>query len=130
MPENQKKPSAYVTKRFKTIDEYHAAWPKEIRDALDQLRTTIKQTVPQAKEVISYNMPAFILNRILAYYAVHTEHIGFYPTASPIIAFKDELKDYKTSKGTIQFPFGKKLPVHLIKKIVLFKVKEIAVKKN
>jgi uncharacterized protein YdhG (YjbR/CyaY superfamily) len=125
MSENQKMPSAYGSERFRTIDEYHAAWPKEIRDTLDQLRATIKQTVPQAKEVISYNMPAFKLTRILAYYAVHKEHIGFYPTASPIIAFREELKNYKTSKGTIQFPFDKKLPVGLIRKIVLFKTKEI-----
>jgi uncharacterized protein YdhG (YjbR/CyaY superfamily) len=130
MSENQKMPSAYGSERFRTIDEYHAAWPKEIRDALDQLRTTIKQTVPQAKEVISYNMPAFKLTRILAYYAVHKEHIGFYPTASPIIAFKEELKNYRTSKGTVQFPFGKKLPLALIKKIVLYKVKEITGKKS
>ena len=110
--------------KFKTIDEYRDTFPEGIRVILQQLRQAIRQAAPQAVEVISYNMPAFRFKRVLVYYAVHKEHIGLYPTASPIIVFKDELSKYTTSKGTIQFPLDKPLPVKLIKKIVVFRLAE------
>ncbi|MCX6305381.1 MAG: DUF1801 domain-containing protein [Bacteroidetes bacterium] len=110
--------------KFKTIDEYHETFPEDIRVILQHLRQAIRQAAPQAVEVISYNMPAFRFNRVLVYYAVHKEHIGFYPTASPIIVFKDELSKYTTSKGAIQFPLDKPLPVELIKEIVMFRLAE------
>lgn len=110
--------------KFKTIDEYHAAFPNEIRDKLETMRSIIKTAAPEADEVISYNMPAFRLHGILVYYAAYKEHIGFYPTANPIKVFKAELSKYKTSKGAIQFPLDKNLPAPLIKKVVKFRVKE------
>ena len=119
-----KKTSPYGAKKFRTIDEYHASFPSAIQNILGQMRETIKQVAPQATEVISYNMPAFRMNGVLVYYAGYKEHIGFYPTASPIKFFKDELMKYKTSKGAIQFPVGKPLPKTLIKKIVKFRVVE------
>ena len=83
------------------------------------MRLIIKQTVPPAEEIISYNMPAFKFHGILLYYASHKEHIGFYPGNSKlIIQLKDELKDFETSKGTIKFQINKPLPIDLIKKIV------------
>jgi uncharacterized protein YdhG (YjbR/CyaY superfamily) len=111
-------------RKFKTVDEYLSTQPKNIRDLLEGLRKTIKQTAPQAEEVISYNMPAFKLNGMLVWYAASKGHIGFYPTGSPIQVFKDELADYKTSKGAIQFPIEKGIPTTLVKKIVKFRVKE------
>ncbi len=119
-----KKTSPYGTKKFKTIDEYHFSFPKNIRDILDRLRKTIKHVAPKAREIISYNMPAFKLNKNLVYYAANKEHIGFYPTPSPIIKFKNELAKYKTSKGAIQFPIDKPLPLALIKKIVKLRIIE------
>ncbi len=113
-----KKASPYSSLKFKTIDEYHASVPQSTKQILEGLRKTIKQVVPDAEEVISYNMPAFKLNGILVYYAAYKEHIGFYPTAKPIVVFKEELTKYKTSKGAIQFPIDKPLPTALIKKIV------------
>jgi uncharacterized protein YdhG (YjbR/CyaY superfamily) len=108
--------------KFKTIDEYHLTFPKNIQSLLNIMRSTIQQAAPQAQEVISYNMPAFKQNKVLVYYAAHANHIGFYPTASPLVEFKQQLANYKTSKGAVQFPLDKKLPTALIKKIVKFRV--------
>jgi uncharacterized protein YdhG (YjbR/CyaY superfamily) len=110
--------------QFDSIDAYHAGFPEKQQVQLNLLRKAILQAAPHAKEVISYNMPAFKLNSILVYYAGYKNHIGFYPTPSPIIYFKKELVNYKTSKGAIQFSLDKKLPVALIKKIVKFRITE------
>ncbi|MBA4197334.1 MAG: hypothetical protein C0459_07240 [Chitinophaga sp.] len=110
--------------KFKTIDEYHSQFSPEIQRILDTIRKAIKQAAPQAKEVISYNMPAFKQNGVLVYYAANKNHIGFYPTAKPIEVFKEDLKEYKTSKGAIQFPIDKKLPLALIKKITKYRVED------
>jgi uncharacterized protein YdhG (YjbR/CyaY superfamily) len=110
--------------KFKTVDEYFSTFPENVRAILEGLRKTIRQAAPQAEELISYNMPAFKLNGMLVYYAAYKEHIGFYPTASPIKVFKEELKNYKTSKGAIQFPIKKHIPVSLVKNIVKFRIKE------
>ncbi len=119
-----KKPSPYGPVKFKSIDEYHDSFPGEIRAILDHLRETIRQAAPRATEIISYNIPTFKMNKNLVHYAAYKEHIGFYPTASPIVIFKNELSKYKTSKGAIQFPIDSPLPITLIKKIVRYRVTE------
>jgi uncharacterized protein YdhG (YjbR/CyaY superfamily) len=116
--------SPYVTKKYSSIEEYHHDQSIENRTLLDQLRSIIREAAPKAEEVISYNMPAFKMKSVLVYYAANKQHIGFYPTSSPIKVFADELSGYATSKGAIQFPIGKKLPASLIKKIVKFRIKE------
>ncbi len=93
-----------------TVDEYIAQFPPEVRSLLGQLRRAVKEAVPDAREKISYRMPAFELNGILVYFAAFQNHIGFYPTASGIEAFKEELADYKSSKGAVRFPIGRALP--------------------
>jgi uncharacterized protein YdhG (YjbR/CyaY superfamily) len=115
------------SKKFTTIEEYHAAFPEETRVILESLRQTIKQAAPKAVEVISYNMPAFKQNMVLVYYAAYKEHIGFYPTASPIKVFAEELAKYKTSKGAIQFPIDKPIPKTLVKNIVKYRVAETTI---
>ena len=112
------------SRKFKTVDEYLSIFPASTKNMLLKMRETIKQAAPKAEEVISYNMPAFKFHGVLVYYAAYKEHIGFYPTASPMRAFKNELRDYKTSKGAIQFPIEKPIPTALVKKIVKFKMKE------
>jgi uncharacterized protein YdhG (YjbR/CyaY superfamily) len=107
-----------------TVDEYIAGYPPAIRDRMNKIRALIKKAAPDAKEKISYRMPAYTLNGMLLYFAGFAKHIGFYPMTSAIQAFKDELKGYKTSPGTIQFPHDKPLPLVLIKNIVKFRVKE------
>ena len=111
-------------KKLTTIDEYISNFPVEVQTKLKQLRGIINILAPEAKEVISYGMPAFKLNGILMYFAAHKNHVGFYPYTSAILKFKSELLNFKTSKGTIQFPFNKSLPIELITKIVAFRVAE------
>ncbi|MGA9138916.1 MAG: DUF1801 domain-containing protein [Methanocella sp.] len=116
-------------KTFESIDEYIAQYPPDIQEKLEKLRKVIKETAPEAEETISYRMPAFKLNgRPLVYFAPFSDHIGFFPTASGVEAFKDELTGYKTSKGTIQFPLDKPMPLDLVRRIVRFKVAEISKK--
>lgn len=113
---------------FTNTDEYIAMFPANIRQILEKLRATIKKAAPGAEEVISYNMPGFKLNGMLVWFAANKEHIGFYPTPSPIKVFKKELAAYKTSKGAIQFPIEKTIPLKLVKDIVILRVKENAEK--
>ena len=110
--------------KFQTIDEYIKQFPVEVQDILHKLRLIIREEVPEAEETISYQMPAFSLNGILVYFAAWKNHIGFYPTASGMNAFKEELKEFKVTKGSIHFPFTKPLPKELIRKIVRFRIEE------
>ena len=111
-------------KGFKTIDEYIASFPTNIQAKLCELRKAIWEAAPQVEETISYQMPAFKQNGILVYFAAFKNHIGFFPTASGVFAFKEKLAGYETSKGTIRFPMDQPLPLDLVKEIVQFKVKE------
>lgn len=108
----------------KTIDEYINSFTKEVRNTLHHLRRVIREEVPEVGETIKYRMPTFTLHGNLVHFAAFKNHIGFYPTSSPIVAFKKELSKYKTSKGAIQFPIDQPLPFSLIRKIVQFRVKE------
>ncbi|MBA3829263.1 MAG: DUF1801 domain-containing protein [Taibaiella sp.] len=110
--------------KFKTVEEYLNYQSEDVREVLEELRDTIKQAAPQGEEVISYNMPALKLDNVLVYYAAAKDHIGLYPTATPIKVFKDELAKYKTTKGAIQLPMGMPIPKMLIKKIVKYRIKE------
>jgi uncharacterized protein YdhG (YjbR/CyaY superfamily) len=108
------------------VEEYLAAVPPPARKILMNLRSMIRSVVPKdATEVISYRMPAFRQKKIIVWYAVFSGHCSLFPTAAVIQKFKDELKGYKTSKGTIQFPLDKPLPVALIKRIVKARVAEV-----
>lgn len=110
------------------IDEYIEGFTEDIQQMLNELRRAISETAPDAVEKISYKMPTYYLRGNLVHFAAQSKHIGFYPAPSGIEAFKEELKDYKTSKGAIQFPIGKPLPIELIKKIVRFRVDENMIK--
>ncbi|NML38886.1 DUF1801 domain-containing protein [Chitinophaga sp. G-6-1-13] len=112
--------------KFKTTDEYLATVPEVSIEKTHQIREIIRKAVPKATEVISYNMPAFKLNKVLVWFAGYKGHIGFYPGGTAIGVFQDDLTDYKTSKGAIQFPLDKPLPVSLINKIVKYRIKEVA----
>lgn len=113
------------------ISEYISAQPAEIQPLLQKIRETVLQAVPEAVEVISYAMPAFkFKGKILLYFASFKNHIGFYATPSANVFFADDLKDYNTSKGTIQFPYTKEIPYDLIVKIAQFKANELSVVKS
>lgn len=108
----------------KDINEYVGRCPKDVRQLLMQMRTTIQKAAPQATEKISYGIPTFYQNGNLVHFGAAQNHIGFYPTPSGISAFKKELSPYKSSKGAVQFPKGKPLPLALVARIVKFRVKE------
>jgi uncharacterized protein YdhG (YjbR/CyaY superfamily) len=91
---------------------------------LEQLRALIKQTAPEAEEKISYGMPGYKLNGMLVYFAGYAKHIGFYPGVKCITTFQGKIPMYKTSKGTIQFPLNKPLPLELITEMIQFKIHE------
>ncbi|WP_377919210.1 iron chaperone [Algoriphagus winogradskyi] len=107
-----------------SVEEYLSWCSPEVREKLEQMRTTILKALPKAKEVISYNMPAFKTTEVLVYFAAAKKHIGFYPTNSGVAEFKKELKNYVTSKGAIQFPLDKPLPLKLIADISQFRAAE------
>jgi uncharacterized protein YdhG (YjbR/CyaY superfamily) len=106
------------------IDEYVAAFPKEVQTILEKLRATIKKAAPEAKETINYAIPTFTLEGNLVHFAAFKNHIGFYPAPSGIEAFKKELSVYEGAKGSVQFPMDKPLPLSLVTRIVKFRVKE------
>jgi len=117
-------------KQFRTIDEYIKIFPQDVQSILERMRQTIRKAAPEAVEAISYQMPTFKLNgKSLVYFAAYKHHIGFYPVPSGIKAFKKELSQYKTGKGSVQFPIDKPVPHDLVKKIVIFRVKENMKKK-
>ena len=115
--------------KFKSVTEYFSSVPGKQRNLLRQLRTAIQQAAPVAEEVISYNMPAFRFHGMLVYYAAFKDHVSLFPTGA-MKAFQSELKNYKTSKGTIQFQIGDGVPIGLVKKIVRFRVKENLAKES
>jgi uncharacterized protein YdhG (YjbR/CyaY superfamily) len=108
----------------KNIDEYISRFPADIQTKLQEIRATIHAAVPDAEETISYQMPAFKLNGILVYFAAFAKHISFFPTASGIAGFQQELSGLKTSKGTIQFPLDKPIPYDLVRDIAVFRARE------
>ena len=117
-------------KTLRNFDAYLERFPKNVQRLLQKMRLTIKKAAPQAKETISYGIPAFTLNGLLVWFAAHKNHIGFYPRASAIAAFKKELSAYKGAKGSVQFPFDKPLPLALISRIVKFRMKQNLSKKK
>ena len=109
---------------YSNIDEYIACFPETTRVILQQLRATIRKSVPDAEEAISYGIPTLKLKGNLVHFAAYKNHIGFYPGAAGIDSFTEELSEYKLSKGTVQFPINKPNPFDLNCEIVDFRVKQ------
>jgi uncharacterized protein YdhG (YjbR/CyaY superfamily) len=117
------------TTTITTVDDYIASFPASTQKILKQVRKTIKATAPKANESISYGMPAYkYLGKPLVYFGGFEKHIGFYATPTGHEAFKKELNRYKQGKGSVQFPINEPLPVDLIERIVLFRLKENEIK--
>lgn len=111
-------------KRYKDIDDYISTFPPDVQRVLQEMRQAIKESAPDAEEVISYRLPAFRQNGILVWFGAFKDHIGIFPKASGIEAFRDRLAGYEVSKGTIRFPLNKPIPLGLVKEIVKFRAKE------
>ena len=107
----------------KNVDEYFSRLAEPARSTLNKMRATIRSVVPPAAtETISYGIPAVKHNKVLVWFAGFSDHCSLFPTASVIESFKNELKGFSTSKGTIHFPIDKPLPTALIKKLVKARV--------
>jgi len=108
------------------IDEYLADVPEPARTTLNKIRATIRSAVPsEATETISYRIPTFKYKGGLVAFAAFSKHCSLFPMSYAVIReFNRELKDYHTSKGTIQFPVDKPLPAVLVKKMVKARIAE------
>lgn len=128
-----RRPASEVKKRGTpaTVEDYFARFPQPARQALSKIRAAIRSVVPaNATEVISYGIPAFKHQKVLVWYAAFTDHCSLFPTASVIHSFREELKGYSTSKGTVHFPLDRPIPSALIKRMVKTRVGESGSKKT
>lgn len=108
--------------KIDNIDDYIAEFSESTQVILNKVRKVIREVAPDATEAISYGMPTFKLNGNLVHFAAFKNHIGIYPTPSGIDAFNDEVSQYRTGKGTIQFPLDKPIPYDLIERITKYRV--------
>jgi uncharacterized protein YdhG (YjbR/CyaY superfamily) len=118
-----------IKKEINSVEEYIQQFPKDIQDILENVRKIINSVIPDAEEAMSYQIPTIKFHGNLVHFAAFKNHIGFYPTPSGIEAFKKELSSYQTAKGSVKFPIDKPIPFDLIRRIVLFRVKENSQKK-
>ncbi|MFN0170480.1 MAG: iron chaperone [Bryobacteraceae bacterium] len=117
---------------YQSVDEYIASKPEAVRGILERVRSVIRKAVPNADEVISYQIPAYKLQgSAVLYFAGWKRHYSLYPaTSSLVTAFKDDLAGYEMSRGTIRFPLSERVPVQLIARIAKFRAKEVAESKK
>ena len=111
---------------FRSVDEYIASQPAGVQSVLNRVRSAICKAVPEAREVIAYKMPAYMLfgGRLL-YFAAWKQHYSIYAATEQVVAaFRNELASYEVDRGTIRFPLSKPVPVKLIARIARFRAKE------
>jgi uncharacterized protein YdhG (YjbR/CyaY superfamily) len=108
----------------KTIDDYIAGFPPEVRVILEKLRAIIRKAAPGAEEAIKYRLPTFVLSGNLVHFGAFRKHIGFYATPTGNKQFRQELSAYEGAKGSVQFPLNKPIPYGLVGRMVTFRVKE------
>ncbi|MBL7782098.1 MAG: DUF1801 domain-containing protein [Saprospiraceae bacterium] len=114
------------TAKPETIDQYIADFPAEVQQVLEEVRSTIRQMVPDARECISYGIPTFDMDKShLVHFAGFKQHIGLYPTPTGMEAFKTDLAPYKQGKGSVQFPLDQPMPLDLIRKIVEYRMEVV-----
>src|SRR5688572_6961245 len=100
---------------FKSVDDYVATFPESVQEVLRMVRNAIREGVPEAEEVISYQIPAYKLQgHPVIYFGGWKQHYSLYPVTERLLeAFKDDLAPYTVSKGTIRFPLSRPVPVDL-----------------
>ncbi len=113
------------TRAPETVDEYLKRVAEPARTTLNKVRTVIRSVAPpEATEGISYGIPTFKYKGMLASFAAFSDHCSLFPGSGPTIEFKNELKDFQTSKGTIRFAPNKPLPATLLKKLIKARIAE------
>jgi uncharacterized protein YdhG (YjbR/CyaY superfamily) len=112
---------------FKSVDDYIRSQPEAVQRALKQVRSAIRQAVPEAEEVISYKIPTYKRQGgAVLYFAGWAKHYSLYPAGDRLVAaFKERLAPYKVGKGTIRFPLSQPVPARLITQIARFRLKEV-----
>lgn len=108
----------------RTIDEYIASFPPDIRSILERIRSTIRAAAPDAREGISYRIPTFTLNGVLVYFAAFKHHIGLYPPVAGDARLMAAVSPYAGEKGNLKFPLDRPIPYGLIERIVKQRVKQ------
>jgi uncharacterized protein YdhG (YjbR/CyaY superfamily) len=110
----------------RNFEEYRVNFPPPVQAKLEEMRAAVRSAAPTSLETISYKMPAFTLGgKTLVHFAAFKAHLGFYPGVASIANFSAALSDYKTAKGSVQFPYSSALPTKLIERIVRFKAGEL-----
>ena len=115
--------------KFSSVDQYLDDFEGPVRERLETVRQVFSETLPDAEEVISYNIPAFRQDEMfVVYFSGHKAHISIacYPTERLYESLKDELERYKKSKSAFQIPHDRPLPVDLLRDVALFKVRDNA----
>lgn len=108
-----------------SITDYINQFSDKVQQILQNIRNLILENAPDAVEEMAYGMPGYKLNqKPLVYFAAYRNHIGFYATPSGHLEFKEELAQYKQGKGSVQFPLGQPIPYDLIKRMIIYRVKE------
>ncbi|MBN1158477.1 MAG: DUF1801 domain-containing protein [Bacteroidales bacterium] len=118
-----------MNKTYKDVNDYIRTFPKELQEVLEQVRTTILEAAPGAEEGIAYGLPAYkVYGKPMVYFGAFRSHIGFYATPSGHAEFAEELSAFRRSKGSVQFPLGKEIPLDLVRRITQFRFHEIQIK--
>lgn len=112
----KKNQNHYCGEKPKTIEEYILLQDEEKQEDLFLMRQILRQALPKAEERISWSMPTYWRNHNILHFAASKKHIGFYPGPEAVVQFKEELKQYNVSKGTIRISYGN-VDADLIKKI-------------
>lgn len=108
-----------MAEKFASVDEYIRSFPTTTQSALEDLRRTIRKVVPEAEEVISYNIPTYKLaGKYVVYFAGFKEHISVYPVPDADAKLEEKISEYRSGRGTLRFSLGKPLPLGLIEQVV------------
>lgn len=112
--------------KFQTVSDYIGSFPQHVQDILEEIRKTISKAVPEAEEVISYQIPAFKLHSWVLYFSAYKNHFSLScpPPFTIFEVFKKELLPYEVSKSAIRFPLQKPIPSKLIAQLAKFRAKE------
>lgn len=111
-----------------TVDEYIASFPPEVQAMLQRVRRVVREAAPEAREVISYRMPALKQNGILVYFAAFKGHIGLYPPVTGDAKIRKAIAPYAGEKGNLRFPFDRPIPYDLIARITALRAKQDSAK--
>lgn len=114
-----------MEKKIETVDEYISQSPSERQEIMHKVTQVIREAAPNAQERMSWGMPTWWQGENLVHFANAKNHIGFYPSPDGITAFAQELTEYKTSKGAVQFPLSKPVPYDLIGAITRWRVQMV-----